>query len=132
MVLTSVFSRATITSLEGNKVTTLDLLDNGSGADKVANDGVYSRFFATGEKADRYILKCEAKGDTNTKVNLGLRSAERSTRLDQESPMAPICCGSEATLSSSVLEPTGLFARDVVGGSFRVGFNCVVELRCQL
>ena len=35
----------------------LDLLDNGSGADLVANDGLYSRYFAGFDTEGRYILR---------------------------------------------------------------------------
>ena len=39
---------------------TLDLLDNGSGADLIANDGIYSRYFIKydGQDGD-YTLRCQ-------------------------------------------------------------------------
>ena len=67
------------------------LLDNGSGADTIANDGLYSRYFANFEEDGRYILRCQVMrkrtkittpcsisrkcvqvvGDENTDVNGG-------------------------------------------------------------
>ena len=35
----------------------IDLLDNGKGADLVANDGLYSRYFAGFDNKGRYILR---------------------------------------------------------------------------
>ena len=38
---------------------TVDLFDDGSSADLVANDGVYSRYFAGFDDDGRYTLKCQ-------------------------------------------------------------------------
>ena len=41
----------------------IDLFDNGSGSDLIANDGIYSRYFTKYDgKNERYSLKCQLKG----------------------------------------------------------------------
>ena len=41
----------------------LELFDNGSGSDLIANDGIYSRYFTKYDgKNERYSLKCQVKG----------------------------------------------------------------------
>ena len=50
----------------------VELLDNGSGADRVEDDGLYSRFFVASVPADsRFMLKCQVSGDDTTHVNGG-------------------------------------------------------------
>ena len=45
----------------------LDLFDNGSGSDFVANDGIYSRYFTKyNGKGARYSVKCQIEGDDDT------------------------------------------------------------------
>ncbi|XP_051855221.1 calcium-activated chloride channel regulator 1-like [Antechinus flavipes] len=56
---------ALIESADGTTVT-LDLLDNGAGADAYKNDGVYSRYFTAYKTNGRYSLKVRALGGTNT------------------------------------------------------------------
>ncbi|XP_068950621.1 calcium-activated chloride channel regulator 1 [Petaurus breviceps papuanus] len=56
---------ALIESTDGTTVT-LELLDNGSGADASKNDGVYSRYFRSYKTNGRYSLKVRALGGTNT------------------------------------------------------------------
>ncbi|XP_074122425.1 calcium-activated chloride channel regulator 1-like [Sminthopsis crassicaudata] len=56
---------ALIESADGTTVT-LDLLDNGAGADASKNDGVYSRYFTAYKTNGRYSLKVRALGGTNT------------------------------------------------------------------
>uniref|UniRef100_F7D697 Calcium-activated chloride channel regulator 1 n=1 Tax=Monodelphis domestica TaxID=13616 RepID=F7D697_MONDO len=55
---------ALIESADGT--VTLELLDNGAGADVFKNDGVYSRYFTAYKKNGRYSLKVRALGGTNT------------------------------------------------------------------
>ncbi|XP_075396331.1 calcium-activated chloride channel regulator 4-like [Tenrec ecaudatus] len=56
---------AFIESASGN-VQTLELLDNGAGADSLKNDGVYSRYFTAYTEKGRYSLKVRARGGENT------------------------------------------------------------------
>ncbi|XP_072505057.1 calcium-activated chloride channel regulator 1 [Notamacropus eugenii] len=56
---------ALIESADGT-TQTLELLDNGAGADAFKNDGVYSRYFTSYKKNGRYSLKVRALGGTNT------------------------------------------------------------------
>uniref|UniRef100_A0A286XJV0 Uncharacterized protein n=1 Tax=Cavia porcellus TaxID=10141 RepID=A0A286XJV0_CAVPO len=44
---------------------TLDLLDNGAGADSYKNDGIYSRYFTTYKENGIYSLKVQAYGGRN-------------------------------------------------------------------
>ncbi|XP_044530783.1 calcium-activated chloride channel regulator 1-like [Gracilinanus agilis] len=56
---------ALIESADGT-TETLELLDNGAGADSFKNDGVYSRYFTAYKTDGRYSLKVRALGGTNT------------------------------------------------------------------
>ncbi|XP_045148086.1 calcium-activated chloride channel regulator 4 isoform X2 [Echinops telfairi] len=56
---------AFIESAKGH-VETLELLDNGAGADSLKNDGVYSRYFTAYTERGRYSLKVRAHGGKNT------------------------------------------------------------------
>ncbi|XP_052586758.1 calcium-activated chloride channel regulator 3A-1-like [Peromyscus californicus insignis] len=61
---------ATIEAEKGQQVT-LELWDNGAGADTLKNDGIYSRYFAEYHGNGRYSLKVRAQArKTFTKVNL--------------------------------------------------------------
>uniref|UniRef100_A0A8B9SPL5 Chloride channel accessory 1 n=1 Tax=Anas platyrhynchos TaxID=8839 RepID=A0A8B9SPL5_ANAPL len=57
---------------DGAAPVSLELLDNGAGADTVKNDGVYSRYFTSLKGSGRYSLRVSAQG-RNTTVRLGLR-----------------------------------------------------------
>ncbi|KAM9186556.1 calcium-activated chloride channel regulator 4 [Mergus octosetaceus] len=57
---------------DGAAPVSLELLDNGAGADTVKNDGVYSRYFTSLKGGGRYSLRVSAHG-RNTTVRLGLR-----------------------------------------------------------
>ncbi|XP_006190219.1 calcium-activated chloride channel regulator 1 [Camelus ferus] len=56
---------ALIESVNG-KTVTLELLDNGAGADATKNDGIYSRYFTTYDTNGRYSVKVWALGGVNT------------------------------------------------------------------
>merc|ERR1712013_732041 len=56
----------------------LELQDNGSGADNIANDGVYARYFSQYTGRGRYSVKCQVVGDDDTKVNDGFITAKKS------------------------------------------------------
>ena len=112
---------------------TLDLFDNGSGSDLVANDGIYSRYFTKYNGNGRYSLKCQVKGDSNTGFitekegtlsiqNFGTeRLFKQSIRTYPAipSPSSPACCGSSSG-DNIKTNPTGNFTRKATGNSFKV------------
>ncbi|KFO72762.1 Epithelial chloride channel protein, partial [Cuculus canorus] len=56
---------------DGAAPVTLELLDNGAGADMMKNDGIYSRYFTALRRTGRYRLKVNAHGrNTTTRLNL--------------------------------------------------------------
>ena len=95
----------------------LQLMDNGSGADKIKNDGIYSKYFSQYTGRGRYSVKCKVEADQDTGVNggfLGVRAASPA------SPGTPLCCGSDALPPSANVSKTGNFSRQAAGGGFRV------------
>ena len=62
---------ATIEGVGGNSHT-FELWDNGAGADLIANDGVYSRFFFTTDNDTFYTVSCHARSSGNVEVLEGL------------------------------------------------------------
>ena len=98
---------------------TIDLWDNGAGADLVANDGVYSRFFYITEESSSsppyYTVSCQAgNSDSSAKVLVGLVDQDYVETLD-----VPICCGSDTDSLGDNAEwtDTGNFFRPVAGSS---------------
>ncbi|XP_004639339.1 calcium-activated chloride channel regulator 1 [Octodon degus] len=66
---TSPILRAKVTAViesASGKTDTLELLDNGAGADATKNDGVYSRYFTAYDTNGRYSVKLWALGGINT------------------------------------------------------------------
>ncbi|XP_032011352.1 calcium-activated chloride channel regulator 1 [Hylobates moloch] len=64
----SAILRASVTALiesVNGKTVTLELLDNGAGADATKDDGVYSRYFTTYDTNGRYSVKVRALGGVN-------------------------------------------------------------------
>ncbi|NWQ97271.1 CLCA1 regulator, partial [Burhinus bistriatus] len=57
---------------DGAAAVTLELLDNGAGADTIKNDGIYSRYFTSLQGTGRYSVKVHAHG-RNTTTRLGLK-----------------------------------------------------------
>ena len=56
----SYYYRAYVERGDEPRPLTLDLLDNGSGADLIANDGIYSRYFIKYDgQAGDYTLRCQ-------------------------------------------------------------------------
>ncbi|KAM4642181.1 calcium-activated chloride channel regulator 1-like [Discoglossus pictus] len=110
---------ATVEPVTGISVT-LQLLDNGAGADVVKNDGIYSRYFMNFTINGRYSLKVRVESKED-KTLLGLR---RSRALyipgyveDDDifmNPPRPVVNGDDFELN---LEP---FSRTASGGSFIV------------
>ena len=107
---------------------TVTLKDEGYGADQIANDGIYSRYFTqhSSQNNTRYTLRCQVIGDESTSVvqdkvtAIDLR-AFRTYPLNPNSPVQsnPICCGSSIG-EDIVTEPTGEFTRVANGYSFKV------------
>ncbi|XP_068396338.1 calcium-activated chloride channel regulator 1 [Eschrichtius robustus] len=62
---------ALIESVNG-KTVTLELLDNGAGADATKDDGVYSRYFTAYDTNGRYSVKVWALGGVNTDTQKGI------------------------------------------------------------
>jgi len=98
----------------------IELTDNGSGADKIKNDGTYSRYFASFTGRGRYSVKCQVAGDEDTGVNNGWIG--RKNRVYPQNPTTPLCCGSNALPpgAESQLPKTGNFTRQSPGGAFQV------------
>jgi len=96
----------------------LNLADNGSGADKIKNDGTYSRYFAQFTGKGRYSVKCQVAGDENTGVNGGFTGGRVYPQVHD--PHSPLCCGSNALSPDAKVSKTGNFTRQAAGGGFQV------------
>jgi len=96
----------------------IQLLDNGSGADKIKNDGTYTRYFAKYTGKGRYSVKCQVSGDEETGVNDGFTSSRVFPKIPD--PHSPLCCGSDAMPPGTQTTPTGNFTRQAAGGAFQV------------
>jgi len=96
----------------------IELQDNGQGADHVAGDGLYAKYFMdflAGEAGSkRYGLSCKVEGTNETKVNHGPNNTMR------EAGDLPPCCGSSAVGPDSDLQATGSFVRAQAGGLISV------------
>ena len=107
-----------------------DLYDNGVGPDLIANDGLYSRYFTQFDGRTRYLLRCQVEGTEETDVNGGFVVTRREEGEEEESgrayPLggaAPPCCGSNAFPDNFQATKTGVFKREVAGGSISVSIN---------
>jgi len=98
----------------------LELQDNGCGADNIANDGVYARYFSQYTGRGRYSVKCQVVGDDDTKVNDGFITSKKSIPMV---PGTPMCCGSNTINPDSKLTNTGNFTRQSSAGSFQVSVD---------
>eukprot|EP00090_Calanus_glacialis_P010249 TRINITY_DN18632_c0_g1_i4.p1 TRINITY_DN18632_c0_g1~~TRINITY_DN18632_c0_g1_i4.p1 ORF type:complete len:980 (-),score=267.96 TRINITY_DN18632_c0_g1_i4:71-3010(-) len=96
----------------------LELADNGSGADKIKNDGTYSRYFAKFTGKGRYSVKCQVAGDESTGVNGGFTGDRVYPQVPD--PHSPLCCGSNALSPDAKVTKTGNFTRQAAGGGFQV------------
>ena len=98
------------------------------GPDLIANDGLYSRYFTQFDGQTRYLLRCQVEGTEETDVNGGFVATERQD--DEEGrayPLAgaaPPCCGSNAFPDNFQATKTGVFTREVAGGSINVRISC--------
>ncbi|XP_026970042.1 calcium-activated chloride channel regulator 1 [Sagmatias obliquidens] len=68
---------ALIESVDG-KTVTLELLDNGAGADATKDDGVYSRYFTAYDTNGRYSVKVWALGGVDTATQKGIPQQTRA------------------------------------------------------
>ena len=104
---------------QGNPYPAMELVlqDDGSGADKIRNDGVYSKYFSQFTGKGRYSVKCKVEGDENTGVNGGFLGKSAAYPA---SPGSPLCCGSDALPPGANVSRTGNFTRQTAGGAFRV------------
>ncbi|XP_014794441.1 PREDICTED: calcium-activated chloride channel regulator 4 [Calidris pugnax] len=55
---------------DGAAAATLELRDNGAGADTIKNDGIYSSYFTTLQGAGRYSVKVNARGSKRARFGL--------------------------------------------------------------
>jgi len=112
---------ATVTAFvnrdDGLPAVEVELQDDGLGADRVAGDGLYAKYFldfVENQPSKRFGLSCEVLGTEETKVHHGRNSAMR-----EDSDLPP-CCGSSAVGPDSDLRPTGSFVRAQAGGLISV------------
>ena len=127
--------RALIYKDNSNQPIHLDLFDNGSGSDIVANDGIYSRYFTqyNGHNG-RYSLKCQVKGDEETGFIVqknGAKSIGNSIKTYPSKPSitSPVCCGSSSG-DDIKTESTGNFTRKATGISFKVWVSIKIFSSC--
>ncbi|XP_051021569.1 calcium-activated chloride channel regulator 3A-1-like [Acomys russatus] len=109
-----------IIEAEGGHQVTLELRDNGAGADTVKNDGIYTRYFVDDRGNGRHSLKVRAQARKNT-ARLSLRQQNKSLYLPGyvdngkiilNPPRPEIQEAAEATVED--------FRRLTSGGSFTV------------
>ncbi|XP_051021568.1 calcium-activated chloride channel regulator 3A-1-like [Acomys russatus] len=110
-----------IIEAEGGHQVTLELWDNGAGADTLKNDGIYSRYFAQYHGNGRYSLKVNARARKNiTKESLKRQNKSLyipgyvendQIKLNPPRPEVP-----EETAETTVED----FSRLTSGGSFTV------------
>ncbi|XP_078501997.1 calcium-activated chloride channel regulator 1-like [Lissotriton helveticus] len=112
---------ATIDPQKGETVT-LDLLDNGAGADIAKNDGIYSRYFTAFSGDGRYSLKVSVRGkDKITKLGLRVHRSPALyipgyvengvVRMNPPRPTVP---------DEDIQANLESFSRTTSGGSFKV------------
>jgi hypothetical protein len=103
-----------------------DLYDNGVGPDLIANDGLYSRYFTQFDGQTRYLLRCQVEGTDETDVNGGFVVTKRDQDEGLAYPISgavPPCCGSNAFPDNFEAKKTGIFEREVSGGSIKVRYS---------
>lgn len=104
---------------------TLTLFDNGSGADRIANDGIYSRYFARYDNGEgRYLVKCQVSNTDDSEINGGFINGRNwlssAKAYPIGSPLTPPCCGSTTVSGSTSSTPTGNFTRKASGGAIKL------------
>ncbi|XP_004639370.3 calcium-activated chloride channel regulator 1 [Octodon degus] len=108
---------ATIETGDGNQVT-LDLWDNGVGADTVKNDGIYSRYFTDYQGNGRYSLKVHAQARENM-ARLSLRQQNEALYIPGYVENGKIIMNAPRPEVKEEAQVEG-FSRLTSGGSFTV------------
>nr|XP_006005605.2 PREDICTED: calcium-activated chloride channel regulator 4 [Latimeria chalumnae] len=110
---------AIIEPQSGNSIT-LSLLDNGSGADTVNNDGIYSKFFMP-QNTGRHSLKVRVQGKETT-TRLAIRRKNRSMYIPgyQENGQIKLNPLKPPVSDDGLQADLGNFSRTASGGAFIV------------
>ncbi|XP_059122364.1 calcium-activated chloride channel regulator 3A-1-like [Peromyscus eremicus] len=109
---------ATIEAEKGHQVT-VELWDNGAGADTVKNDGVYTRYFTDYHGNGRYSLKVHVQARKNT-ARLSLRQQSKSLYIPGYIEDGKIILNPPRPEMQEAEAPVEDFSRLTSGGSFIV------------
>ncbi|XP_055470384.1 calcium-activated chloride channel regulator 1 [Psammomys obesus] len=108
---------ALIESVNG-KTVTLELLDNGAGADATKNDGVYSRFFTAFDTNGRYSIKIRAHGGNAAERQNSAPQKNAAMYIDGWIENGEIKMNPPRPETSYVQKEQLSFSRTSSGGSF--------------
>ncbi|XP_027251694.1 calcium-activated chloride channel regulator 3A-1-like isoform X2 [Cricetulus griseus] len=109
---------AVIEAEDGHRVT-LELWDNGAGADTVKNDGIYTRYFTDYHGNGRYSLKVHVQARKNT-ARLSLRQQNKSLYIPGYIEDGKIITNPTRPEIQDTEAPVEDFSRLTSGGSFIV------------
>ncbi|XP_003515688.3 calcium-activated chloride channel regulator 3A-1-like isoform X1, partial [Cricetulus griseus] len=109
---------AVIEAEDGHRVT-LELWDNGAGADTVKNDGIYTRYFTDYHGNGRYSLKVHVQARKNT-ARLSLRQQNKSLYIPGYIEDGKIITNPTRPEIQDTEAPVEDFSRLTSGGSFHV------------
>ncbi|KAL1772191.1 calcium-activated chloride channel regulator 1 [Sigmodon hispidus] len=118
---TSPILRASVTALiesVNGKTVTLELLDNGAGADATKNDGVYSRFFTAFDTNGRYSIKIWALGGVTADRQRVLPQRNGAMYIDGWIENGEIKFNPPRPETNNVQDKQLCFSRTSSGGSF--------------
>ncbi|XP_052034783.1 calcium-activated chloride channel regulator 1 [Apodemus sylvaticus] len=113
--------RASVTALiesVNGKTVTLELLDNGAGADATKNDGVYSRFFTAFDANGRYSIKIWALGGVTADRQRAASQKNGVMYIDGWIEDGEIKMNPPHSESGNVQDKQLCFSRTSSGGSF--------------
>ncbi|XP_028732629.1 calcium-activated chloride channel regulator 1 [Peromyscus leucopus] len=113
--------RASVTALiesVNGKTETLELLDNGAGADATKNDGVYSRFFTAFDTNGRYSIKIWALGGVTADKQRVLPQKNGAMYIDGWIEDGEIKFNPPHNETNNVQDKQLCFSRTSSGGSF--------------
>nr|AAH28343.1 Chloride channel calcium activated 3 [Mus musculus] len=113
--------RASVTALiesVNGKTVTLELLDNGAGADATKNDGVYSRFFTAFDANGRYSVKIWALGGVTSDRQRAAPPKNRAMYIDGWIEDGEVRMNPPRPETSYVQDKQLCFSRTSSGGSF--------------
>ncbi|XP_006898295.1 PREDICTED: epithelial chloride channel protein-like [Elephantulus edwardii] len=119
---------ATIENETGHQVT-LELWDNGVGADTVKNDGIYSRYFTDYSGNGRYSLKVRAQS-RKSGAYINLRHHQNRARyIPGYTVNGTVVANPPRPVFKDVVKPSGesSIVRTVLGGAFVVEGNSCPE-----